>query len=340
MTTRYNQLMDQFSTTDLHIDYEKLEKYITFCIDHDRGATKKNHSKHHVLPASATLPFGTYKDLNAHPWNAAVLSYADHYRAHFLLAQAINHIATLTAFAGMHRKDFELGRLTEDDLIPAEAFDELYAQRNLKLSSWQTQIIETPDGPMSRIAYHTQYLRKRNDPEGYEAGIKKTRDRMTTNNIIHSPGALKKMRATKSALVNGVSLDTISSQRAASTMKQAIVIDGVETTQYEQNGKKLSEYLTKTIVVDGVETTMANIRGANVSKILRARGKRYRIKNVFNPDYEKIMDACDARGLSAALPQKTKEDYLGKTLFAKNTLIRNGKGDLIGLYAELLPSNH
>lgn len=97
-----------------------------FCLSNNNMKRIKGHtSYHHILPQCSKLPFIEFSNLNLHKWNGTHLSHYNHYYSHFLLQQAINHPSILHAFIAMHNKDSKLNRITVDELIPNNIFNEL-----------------------------------------------------------------------------------------------------------------------------------------------------------------------------------------------------------------------
>ena len=107
---------------------------------------------------------------------------------------------------------------------------------------------------------------------------------------------------------------------------------------YKNNGIKISETLTNPVINESGEiTSIAKLRGIQHSLRLRVKSKKYIVKNVFNSDYEEIMDAVTVRSICNNLESKNQDNYLGKSKSAATTLKNNNKTELIGLYVEKLP---
>jgi hypothetical protein len=68
-------------------DYRWLKRYLKFIetFKKDSICTFEVH-KHHILPKAI---YTEYKDLSIYSWNKAVLSYREHYIAHYMLAKAL-----------------------------------------------------------------------------------------------------------------------------------------------------------------------------------------------------------------------------------------------------------
>lgn len=67
------------------------------------------------------------------------------------------------------------------------------------------------------------------------------------------------------------------------------------------------------------------------------------LKNAFNKNVNIILPAIEIRKLSAGLENKTYDNYLGKSEYAKTVFTRDHKTHLIGLYVEklqLAPEDH
>ena len=115
------------------VDILALEKYVDFCITNSKkDKIKGKTTSHHILPAAKTLPFKKFINLKENKWNLSELTYSDHYKAHYLLAKAIDHYSTIFAFCSMHNKDLKLKRISEIDLIEDCEFQKIWAKRCLE----------------------------------------------------------------------------------------------------------------------------------------------------------------------------------------------------------------
>jgi hypothetical protein len=152
-------------------------------------------------------------------------------------------------------------------------------------------------------------------------------------NPTYKPGVIEKIRRKKeTTFINGKNLDVISAERAAKTMKKEFVLDnGTITTTYKENAKKLS----RTCATSDLGKRRALIRKERYYSSYTC--PKVVVKNALDENYSEIMTLNDARKLSPGIDKKTKEEYLGKSKFAKTMFKRNGKEHLIGLYAEILP---
>jgi hypothetical protein len=127
------KIFNEFSNLKI-INKQKLIEYINFCKSQDLGKhIKFKTSHHHILPKAKNLPFIKYKNLIENPWNGVYLLHKDHYVAHHLLAQAIDHISITSSFVAMNNKDKYL-RLDEIDLVTPEEF-QIIMERQKKLFS-------------------------------------------------------------------------------------------------------------------------------------------------------------------------------------------------------------
>lgn len=327
MLSRYEFILNSFLTLACEIDIPVLERYISFCIERDIGKKKnKASSSHHILPAAQNLPFGRYRNLRENSWNKSELIYSDHYFAHYLLAKAVKHVSTISAFCAMHNQDVILSRLTEEDLISAEEFQQIYHYRNYLISKDRMQIVTDADGNLMTKA---KLIHSSVD---WSNARKLTSERTKgSGNPVHLPGVVEKIRERKRTLiVDGKNMDTIGAEKAAASMKKEFLKDGVLTTQYRENGKKLSETL---------KTTDLAKRRAATRKKKYYSGKECPmviVKNAFDPSYSVVMSLNEARKISPGIDKKTKEDYLGKSKYAQTVFYRDSKEYLIGLYAERL----
>lgn len=320
-------ILELFKRIDCITSHENLARYVDFCIDNSKGTkTRGRTTSHHILPCAKNLPWRDYMKLSENPWNKAELTYYDHYYAHYLLAISIDHISIQSAFCGMHKKDLTLGRIDENELISEVDFEHQYERRNELIRQDRLRVITLDDGTQmtkAKFMYSTvDWSNARKLSSLRWSGDK---------NPSLDKSSLEKMRNTKSVIgQEGKTLDTISAERAAETMKREFINErGEVTTRYRENAKKLANLL---------KTTDLGKRRAE------SRKKRYYqncpmvvVKNALDESYAVVMSLNSARKLSPGIDKKTKDDYLGKSAFGRNKLTREGRSHLIGLYAERLP---
>jgi hypothetical protein len=326
-----NRIVQEFQKLDDNIiNHIKLEEYIDFCIKNNKiEKIKGKTTSHHILPMAKKLPFTKFSNLKENSWNKSELSYGDHYYAHYLLTQAIDHISVLIAFSGMHMRDFRLSRISENELISTDEFNKIWENRNRKIKEHRLEIIQDDDGnKMTRAYYYSKNIKLS------KSTIERMSERMSgDNNIVHKDGVVDKIRETKQkTYIDGKNLDTISAERAANTMKKEFINDkGELTTIYKENGKKISEIL----ISNGLAKKRA--QGRRERYYASPDCPRVIVYNVFDESYIEEMTLNAARKISPALDTKTRENYLGMKNTAKDKLIKKGKAHLIGLYCERIP---
>jgi hypothetical protein len=311
---------------------EYLEKYVDHCISKNLIKITTGHfARHHILPKAKTLPFQKYENFQDHPWNQSVLSHYDHYYAHFLLTQAIDHIAVYFSFCKMHNADLKNERITESELIDENIYNEIQQSR---IQKWREYLLEQLeiDGVVKTRASHINSNRKLSDETK-----KKASNRMKGNkNIVYLDGVVEKIRKTK---VDN-KIDQISAKKAASKMKEKFInADGNLTTIYKEAAKKQSK-IWNSLVMDenGNKITKAEKRGKTRSRNDILRGKWFEIRNVFDDSISLILPEIMVRKISPGLMFKTEDDYLGKSKFGQTFFNKSDRTYLIGLYAEELPS--
>lgn len=330
MSTEKFIILEKFSVLSPNIVNERLlEEYVDFCLE-NRIPEKllKKTTSHHILPMAKTLPFKEWSDLSIHSWNKAELLYSDHYKAHYLLMKAVDHIATYHAFSAMHKKDFSIGRITESDLISDQEFNEIWSKRNEMISKRRLEKIIVDGEEMTRAAY---YNRSRVLPEDT---LRKMSERVSgNNNPVKMDGVVEKIRLKKSTtFIDGKTLDTVSAERAAETMnKEFVSTDGSVTTIYRETGKKISKTLLE---LDENGKTKAYNKNKAIHEKLRQKGKWYKVMNVFDETFEKVLPAVEVRKMSPGLESCSRDNYLGKSKFGSSILEKRGKPELIGLFVE------
>jgi hypothetical protein len=290
-----------------------------------------NSAVHHILPRAKTMPFKKYENLKEHAWNKSVLTYYDHYYAHFLLTQAIDHLAVYFSFCKMHNADLKNGRITEEELIDENNYNEIHENRIKKWKEFLLEEIEI-NGVIKTRASHLNSNRKLSDETK-----KKNSDRMKgAKNIVHLDGVVDKIR--KKKIDNN--LDQVSAEKSARKMKEEFInSDGEVTTIYKESAKKHSATLNFEYLNENNEiTTKAKEYGKQRSIDRTVRGKWFRIKNIFNNSVDFIIPENFVRKISPALMFKTEDEYLGKSKFGQTVFNKSGRSYLIGLYSVELPS--
>lgn len=328
-----DRILEEFKRLNCIKDWTSLVYYVDFCLTHHEPIKiPSTTSSHHILPRANTLPFKQFEDLKKNPWNLAELSYYNHYRAHYLLTLAVDHIAVVHSFVAMHNTDKKLGRLQHDQLIDQETYIHIFRNRNQKISERRKELVCVNGEVMTKAKL--QNLTRVLSPE---ATNKLSNIMKGENNIVNKPGVVDKIRLTKSTtLIEGKNLDQISSERAAQTMSKVIITaSGEETTIYKLAATKQSQTLNKPFIDKlGNETTLATEYGKQRSLRMRSQGKWYLVKNVFDPSMCQKLSAMEVRTISPGLEKCTKDNYLGKSKFGQNILTKRGKATLIGLYVE------
>ena len=208
-----------------------------------------------------------------------------------------------------------------------------YLKRNKLISQYQQELVEVDGKFISRAKANY-------NPINYRNANLKTSKRMTGGgNIMYLPGALEKMRLTKSTVpLEGVSIDKWASEKAAKTMKNEFIDEnGNVSNIYEQTARKISLTQTKEFIDENGNVTTIALRRAAAQKITREKhGKWYILRNIFDTTHELKISAGELRKISADLYIKSAENYLGKSTFGRNYLTKRAKSHLIGLYVEKL----
>lgn len=323
-------ILEKFSVLSPNIVNERLlEEYVDFCLKNKRPEKiLKKTTSHHILPIAKTLPFKEWSDLNIHSWNKSELLYSDHYKAHYLLMKAVDHIATYHAFSAMHKKDFSIGRIKESDLILEQEFNEIWSKRNEMISERRLERIIVDGEEMTRAAYYNKSIVLSEDTR------RKMSERVLgDNNPVKMDGVVGRIRLKKSTtFIDGKTLDTISAERAAETMnKEFVSTDGSITTIYRENGKKISKTLLE---LEENGKTKAYNKNKSIHEKLRQKGKWYKVMNMFDETFEKVLPAVEVRKMSPGLENCSRDNYLGKSKFGSSILEKKGKAELIGLFVE------
>lgn len=263
------------------------------------------------------MPFIQFSNLKENDWNGTHLTYANHYYAHWLLYEAINHQSVVFSFCAMHYKDFTLKRIKEEDLLPPEIVQECMENRSIHYNEWLNTLGEDGLTNIERRVKNTVLS---------EETLKKKSDRMKGgNNIVHIPGVVEKILKTKSdTIVDGKNMHTVSAERAAKTM--------IENGTYIESGKKHSNTLKTIVEFEGKMMSMNEKLGIERSRRETVKGKKFVIRDVFNEDLEIYTYHNIVASISTSLPNLSKENHLGKQLNGAARLLNHKH--LIGLYVE------
>lgn len=325
-------LLSHFKKLNCVVDYTILKEYVNFCIEKSLPHyIKSETANHHILPMAKTLPFREYSNLNEYPWNKSILLHKDHYYAHYLLYKAVNHYSIIYSFCAMHNKDFKNQKLEKHHLINDIEFQKIFKERNEKISEDMNSLVNFDGNIMSKAK---MIAIKRHKNESNEIKAKRSERLKGDNNLVYKPGVIEKIRKTK----KDKNLDKVSAINASKTMSKIYKDEnGNDTTIYAENGKKISKHLNKIIKLeDGSITTIAKQKARIKGDAAIAKGKFYKVFNVFDPTYEEILSAIEVRKISPGLEKKNKENFLGKSKFGITTLTKKNKSHLIGLYVEEL----
>ena len=117
-----NLLLKEFSTLKITNKY-KLEEYVDFCINQDLKSRQPfSTALHHILPCKV---FSMYSNMTLNKWNGVYLTYSDHYSAHSLLAEAVNHPSIIGAWWGMNNLDKNSKSVNGIEILGAERYSNL-----------------------------------------------------------------------------------------------------------------------------------------------------------------------------------------------------------------------
>ena len=98
---------------------------IYFCTSNNLKAKQIGTALHHILPAKI---YDNYKDLRKNRWNGTYLTYENHYIAHAILAEAINHPSIIGAWWGMNNKDRVTKNTDGVTILGPEKYAHLFAK--------------------------------------------------------------------------------------------------------------------------------------------------------------------------------------------------------------------
>jgi len=186
-----NKIRNIFLGANLKIvNISKLDEYIIFCNTRENLKITNKTSHHHILPQAEYLPFKGYSNLRENPWNGVHLTHSEHYTAHSMLNEAIEHISIISAFKAMNNCDLKMGRLSEEDLIGKEEFA-IVMEKSFDIQrEWNKQIskdgIRTNKEVSSDNMIKTRRTKNSDGLDSYETmiiGIKNITDENGLNSL-------------------------------------------------------------------------------------------------------------------------------------------------------------
>jgi len=231
------------------ISKERLIEYIEFCLEKNLGKRIKGKSAlHHILPRAKNLPFGDYSNLKENEWNGVHLLHKDHYYAHWLLTESIEHISILSSFCAMHFKDIKLERISKEMLIDGDLFQEKMEKRVELFNENMNMIVEHEGELLSKYEIIGKKVSKALNKEIEVDGI------ITTTAQVRGKKLSKTLN--KEIEVDGI-ITTLGCMRAEKSAKTMNIKDSNGLSIYDI--KKIKEKETKSAIIEfeGVEMTLA-----------------------------------------------------------------------------------
>jgi len=300
------KILSMIGCTDIKAtSIDKLITYLKFCRNNNTGNRIKGVTAlHHILPKSI---FPQYSNLKIHDWNGVHLSYYDHYYAHWLLTEATDVYSFYYAFYAMHNKDVKNGRLLESELISKIQYNLIMENKKRLHKERLYSIRKDKNGVITTGAEQLSIKNKAN-----------------RNKIVILEDGSESTVAKENGKEHSIYLN-----------KEIILEDGSKSSICIESGKKHSIYLNKEIILeDGSKSTRAKERGKKLSLVHRKKGRHYKLYSIFTGLINKYIDNVDLIKISAVLPTKTKENYLGKHFQSKKSLNAAHNLHLVGLYVE------
>lgn len=255
------KILNEFLTSDLNItNNDKLIQYIDFCIDNNTSKTPTKTSHHHILPKGI---FEQYENLNGNPWNGAHLTYENHYIAHSILAEAINHPTIIGAWWGMSHVDKDTKSINGLEIIGSKKHAELFenavketSERNsglvlcrLKSQPQETIKVATEEYHSNRHLYLSNTEGKVSVTEiatGNKLYINKEDYNKEIHNFhktgsIRSKESIEQERITKQTVgEDGLTISQRAAYKGQETHKKKLEAQGIDYKEYlrERNSHK------------------------------------------------------------------------------------------------------
>jgi hypothetical protein len=256
------KFIKEFEDKNLQIiSQEKLIEYIKFCkINNNNKSIKFKTSHHHILPRSI---FPEFVNLKEHSWNGSHLTYEDHYKAHSLLAESINHPSIIGAWWAMNFKDRDTKGIDGLTIIGAKRYSYLFQKSVQESSERNSKKVTCIDSEGNYLSVERDEFTHRDDLVGVTKGKLTVIDKETNRKIMitseeyknnkeryffHKRGTKRKLqsiekeRKTKQTIQeNGLTLAQNSARKGVETLKNTIMEDG--RSAFEHMNEKRSKTL-------------------------------------------------------------------------------------------------
>jgi len=301
------KILQEFLNSTLEIkSQEKLKQYIQFCItNNQQEKIKGKTSYHHILP-QANSCFPKYSNLKENPWNGTHLLYSDHYYAHYLFTEAIDNYSQLSAFCAMNNKDIKNGRISENDLIPAEEFQKKMEER----SENHSKLLNSKEWRNTKGKIQSEKHKEIKNSEEWKNTIGKEQAR--------------KIKETK----NSIEWENTTGKKMKDKMSYTKNSEEWKNTIGKEQARKIKETLNS-------EEWKKEVGINHRKKILSTKLKKGKWFKLYTNSSIKIMPYCDLNELSSSLPKSSFEKPLGNSKSSIATLKRFGNFHKVGWYAEL-----
>ena len=367
-----NKILQEFLDSDIKIkSTEKLKKYIDYCLrNNQENRIKGETSHHHIVPDKL---FETYNNLKENPWNGVHLMYCKHYKAHWLLTEAIDDYGQLLAFTKMHNCDIKNKRITEVDLIPEGEFQvklekaykdrEDFLRRPIEVGGLHTtrkkeacrKRVEKLTKPYFDDKGRLTSISKEASKKGAKTRKASGAEVLMVSNRFNT--MTKKILDGNSQPINRF---IESARKSAFTRTQMFINeDGVATSIAKESIKARNITMQKEQMYEGKKLSREKIRGKLISKAmnkefynengnlttvakeakkkeLKTKIEKGRFFNIFNKGVlvSENVPQIKLKEIYSTLVRFTKNNWLGKSTKSKNWLIKKDLSHLVGLYVE------
>jgi len=301
---------------------EALNRYISFCLDNNEEKRNKGfNASHHILPQAMNLPFQEYSNLNINHWNESYLSYYNHFYAHWLLTEAVSHISVHSAFIAMNNRDKVYKNIDVSEL--ANKYSKVLKDSKKLEKDFMNEIILFEGLELSRYEIsNIKMLRTRLKNNSYKSGGKKASNTVLTEFTDNEGNitTIAKEISKKSKETQNKIFTNEKGEKTSILMQSASATRKNRSKMYtDENGNLTNNY---------IETNR---------KTSKKRSEKYGRFNIFNINSEKPLyenlTLKEVKDISQNLPNKTKENYLGKFGSVATNYKKNNQEYKIGLYS-------
>ena len=328
-----NKIMTEFKNSDTKIiDEIILKQYIDFCLSEKTTRKKYKTSFHHILPVSI---FGEFSNLKINEWNGVHLSHENHYKAHSLLANAIDSESMLHAWWCMSHTDKKQKNVDGNKVIGAKEYSKLFEKSARLISSKAKGMVTCKIKSTGEFAKIPKKEFDKNNElyEGVTKGQFTVIEISTGKRIMVTSEEYSKNESKYSFHLKGSSRSKESIEKEKVT-KRIIGEDGLNINQ--RAGYRGHATLIDKLTEEEYEKVGKSKASHKENHPLALRINIYNEKDELMYEcHGNIKDIIKENNLPCTLLESYRKDIkLGDTIKKRDGMIKSGKSAYMGWYAK------